>query len=68
MSANEVREHPKPAKMWGYYNWGALLGVKRTRKEAIFAIENITGHDWSEMKEDFEVHKVIVAEEVEEDE
>ena len=54
------RNNPKPQQAYGYYNFGRLQGVQRTRHEAIKEVERNTGDPWHLAKEYIEVHKVMV--------
>ena len=55
------RKNPKQQTAWGWYNFGMLISVERTRRDAICAVEAHTGKPWSEAKNYMEVHKVTVA-------
>ena len=57
-----VREHPRPMKGWGGYNWGRLWTVQRLRKDAIEEMEQVIGEPWADIRDYCEVHKVTVTE------
>jgi hypothetical protein len=57
----DARKNPKEHVMWGYYNFGRLLGIQRTRKGAVFKVESHTGNPWKVAKKYMEVHKVRIA-------
>jgi len=61
----DVRNDPKPQRMWAVYNWGILWSVYSTRREALlWCREEVTKYPtdgkatpWQDV---FEVHKAIV--------
>ena len=60
---NDVRKDPKPAKMWGVYNWGILWDVFYKRKEALaYARKTMLENDSdpSAWRKVFEIHKITV--------
>jgi len=58
--SNDIRKHPRPQQAWGVYNWGRLLAIVHTRREAIAMVQEQCMQPWKEAKKYMEVHKVIV--------
>lgn len=56
----DYRKEPKSQLAWGWYNFGRLMGIERTRKAAVKAVETNCMAPWSEARHYMEVHKVRV--------
>ena len=54
------RKEPKEQLAWGYYNFGCLIGIARTRRSAIGMACEHTGKAWDVTRTYMEVHKVAV--------
>jgi hypothetical protein len=52
---------PRPVTCWGYYNFGRLLGVARTRKRAQLDASEWTGDPWPAASQYVQVRKVSVS-------
>jgi hypothetical protein len=51
---------PKPSTSWGYYNFGHLIGIARTKRAAIKEVERHTMSPWAEARRYMQVLKVTV--------
>lgn len=49
------KKAPANRQGWAWSNYGILLGVERTRKDAIAAVERHTGYRWSACRKYMEV-------------
>ncbi len=50
----------KPQQVWGIYNYGRLFDICYRRKDAVHAVEQITGKSWREARKYMQIVKVIV--------
>lgn len=56
----DYRKEPTSQVAWGWYNCGRLIGIERTRRVAIKAVEANCMEPWSKAKHYMEVHRVRV--------
>ena len=56
----DMRKNPRKQTGYGWYNYGLLNGIERTRRAAVCEVERHVGAPWAKAKRYMEIHKVEV--------